>query len=341
MTEPRVKYITGWITADPTDGSVECGDYTDFPVEVTGADIQTIFGKIHEVYYLAKFAQFTANALYDYAYGGPSGVTTGSVTPRVQKSSASGGLSDEALLNGHWTLDTVTYPCYAAALPFLDASYSVDLTPLGIGAQDYRDITTREAGMWLGEESGEFPIWNRMMPTLVGIGSFYTGVGTMSGLDEQGFRTAFSWYSISPSGAVVPPTLPIPYISQDAGGIIYEIMEVLVEFDGRVAIVKADPDDSNFATTNRYFLGIRVRIANTAPSTATSGPIGGGQSATAARYVMRLSSGDLTCPLASDYGSLAGDLVHEVTEWWPYKTTAGVAAFNTATGAPINGGPSA
>ena len=52
-----------------------------------------------------------------------------------------------------------------------------------------------------------------------------------------------------------------------------------------------------------------------------------------------LSSGTYTVTMFG--GSISGTPTITATEWWPYKTTAGLPAWDTATGAPINGGPGA
>lgn len=135
------------------------------------------------------------------------------------------------------------------------------------------------------------------------------------------------------------PTLAIPYAWQDNGfGIVYETLELSIEFSGLIALV-GDIDDL-YNPANRLFLGLRFN-AYWAFGYMSSGQFFPGANTTSARYVMRLSSGDLSCPLNSDYATLSGDIVHTATEWFPYSTKAGLPAWDAATGLPINGGPSA
>ena len=339
----RFEFVKGWLTGgtDPADGSVECGDYTDFPVEVTGATNADKLDKIAEIYYRAKYAQFTSNDLIDNFSNVYSGVSSGSVTPRIQYES--GSFNGDFLMNGYWTLDTESAPCNADSIPYLTAIYSGTYNdPYGWGGgidtitADFRDILNNERGIWLPEQLGYQPIWNRMMPDLVGLGTFYVGVDEAAGADQQGFRTAFSWYSSSASGSSTVPNLAIPYIYEEFtfDGVtenVYENLEVLVEFSGTVAIIKNNPNNSDFASDNRYFLGLRFR-AKMVFAEVTSGT---GFIESTARYIMRLSSGDLSCPLGSAITEpLSGDIVHEITEWFPYQDSGG-NVWSPTTGAKL------
>jgi len=56
--EPRLRFVKGWVTGgtDPEDGSVECGDGTRFPLEVTVEQMM-------EIHFRVKDAKFTAGAM--------------------------------------------------------------------------------------------------------------------------------------------------------------------------------------------------------------------------------------------------------------------------------------
>ena len=314
----------------------EVGDFTDYPIEVTGATNDLKLDKIAEIYLRAKVAQITVNELWDGVYGGSSGVGSGLISPRVQGVVGS-GLGEEQMMHGYWTLDSETYPCHADSLSYLDNAYSVTFVSLPSAGytSDFRDVSDKEAGIYLSKKEGFFPIWNEVIPSFNGLHTFYdvfTGVSNIFGADEQNFRTAFSWYSQSDYGTENPPTMPIPYISQFNGGIVYEQMEVMVEWSGEIAVVKPDPANADYGSGNQYFLGVRVRIRTNASEEATTNDIGS-LSSTSARYVIRLSTGDLSCLLASSDATLVGDFVHEVTEWWPYQDGGG-NVWNPTTGLP-------
>jgi len=321
----------------PSGTSVSGGGRRD-PNEVTGSTNAEKLDKIAEIYYRVKFAQITQNDLWtDYFGGGgssPSGVGYGSITPRVQWDAGT-GLSPANLLHGYWTLDDPAYPAYASAIPYLDAAYTgtMDMFIAPVTSWEFRDIASDERGIFLPEQVGYQPLWNRPMPAFLGIGIFYSGANPDGGVTDQGFRTAFSWYSNSPSGDTNPPDIPVPYVSQISGGLVYENMSVMIEWSGEVAVVKTNPSDSDYASGNRYFLGVRIRFNVVGSGDEASANYDISLTPTSARYVLRLSSGDLSCPLASVSAPLTGDFVHEATEWFPYQDVGG-NVWNPATGLP-------
>lgn len=315
----------------------EVGDYTDFPIEVTGATIADKLDKIAEIYYRSKIAQFTENTLISDT-GISSGVTTGSISPRVMVGSTGTGGYDPTLMCGYWSIDDLGMPSSANSLDFLDAQYSASVGS-GLGSAttnvNFRDINERESGIWLYPDTGENPTWNKPMGSYLGMGFyFYTGSGTEMGLDDQDFKTAFSWYSISPNASYnVQPDIPVPYIQDDSFSpdIVYEELAVIVQFSGEIAWV----GDSLYHPDTQFFLGMRVDgvFFSGFGSFTSSNDIGAGSSG---RYVMRLSSGDLSCPLESSPAIAVGDIVHEAVEWWPYaKGSPATPVWNTATGAKL------
>jgi hypothetical protein len=311
---------------------VDCGDYTLYPIEVTGASMAAKLDKIAEIYYRVKHAQFTANDLISDPTTG-SGVTGGTITQRIVAVS-DGGVGDLSThMSGYWTLDDLGLPCDAHAIAYLTAQYSVTLPasiPTSTLPVDFRDIASNENGMWLKPVGATSPAWNYPSDFLgMGVRS-YTGSGDEYGIDEYNFKTGFSWYSISCAGTASPPSIPIPYIFQifpaeeeeAEDEIIYEELEILVEFNGEVAWVGTHLLDS----ATRFFLGVRFTSyffagAGYAQSWGSLG------TEVAYSYVIRLSSGDLSCPLITNIpGVVTGDIIHEAVEWWPYAKWNGMAA---------------
>ena len=307
----------------------EVGADTDYPMEAT-------LDQIAEIFYRVKRAQFTS--IWDSGAMEGFGVTSGAISPRVQGGPVEGVGPSEFVATGYWTMDESFKPCSAASLSYLTESYESVIWPTNAteygNTFTFRDIDDDELGMWLVEIEGENPIWNKPMPVLKGIGQFHAGTGDYGGLDEQGFRTAFSWYSTSPAGVIDTPTLPVPYLWQDNGfGVVYEYLEVLVEFSGEIAVVKSDPSADLMASSNQFFIGLRFLAYSDFGEAGSNSP---SLSSTMARYVIRLDSGDLTCSLRSDFPSFSGDIVQEPTEWWPYaKDSPATPIWNTTTGAKI------
>jgi hypothetical protein len=247
----RFEFVNGWLTGgtDPADGSVECGEFTDFPIEVTGSTVREKFDKIAEIYYRVKYAQFTSNELMSIGSGEGSivtGVTTGTISPRIMTANDGGSGYESALMSGYWSLDDLGLPSAESAIQFLSDQYSIDMgswfgSVIGGNTSplNFRDIKDNENGLFLKTVDGKNPTWNKIMQTYVGISYFfYTGSGTEYGVDEQDFKTAFSHYSISPSGTLTQPTIPIPWISQIYfGDILYEQFAIQVQFSGKIAWV--------------------------------------------------------------------------------------------------------
>jgi len=323
--------------------STEVGDYTDFPIEVTGATVNDRFDKIAEIYYRVKYAQFTSNEL---ALGGStegsilSGVTTGTISPRIMTADDGGVSHESGLMSGYWSLDDLGLPSAASALPFLSEQYSVDMglwfSTSGGGNTTpvtFRDIGDRESGLFLKPNEGENPTWNKQMGDYFGLGYyFYTGFGTEYGLNDQDFKTAFSHYSISPAGTLTQPTIPIPWIAQIYfGDILYEELAILVQFSGEVGWV----GESLYHPDTKFYLGMRVDGYNGSLFSSWNTAF----EPVYSRYIMRLSTGDLSCALNSDNPSYlsgdfyTGDIVHEAIEWWPYaKDSPAVPVWGTDTG---------
>lgn len=322
----------------------EVGDYTDFPIEVTGDTANDRFDKIAEIYLRVKYAQFTSNELMSIGSGEGSivtGVTTGSISPRIMTANDGGSGYESALMSGYWSLDDLGLPCAASAIPFLSDQYSVDMGSwFGsfIGGNTspvyFRDIKDNEYGLFLKPNDGKNPTWNKIMNSYLGISYFfYVGAGVEYGLNEQDFKTAFSHYSVSPAGTLTQPTIPIPWISQIYfGDTLYEQLIMQVQFSGEVAWV----GESLYHEDTKLYLGMRVDGQNSYNNSVFSS-WNPAFTSIPSRYIMRLSTGDISCPLNSDnISNYSGDIVHEAIEWFPYaKEVPSVPKWNSATGARL------
>jgi hypothetical protein len=317
----RLKWVTGWLTGgtDPADGSVECGDYTSFPMEITGSTIADKFDKLAEIFYRAKYAQFTENNLGGIS-GISFGVTSGSISPRVMWSDGE-GLSNNYLNTGYWTFDENPFDVYAAALPFLGEQYTENYWDALEASGTFRDINESESGMWLPNGAGtEQPKWNNPIDSIAN-----------GGLTTN----AFSWGSRSASGTETQPTIPVPWVTDDYfSPPIYEGLEISVGFSGRVGVVYGGVAGDLFHADNRFFLEMLFSGEVLGASYFfNSGVTESGFDATSAVYTMRLSTGDLSCPLNCTESGFTGDIIHQVTEWWSYaKDSPALPVWNTTTG---------
>jgi len=116
----------------------------------------------------------------------------------------------------------------------------------------------------------------------------------------------------------------------------------------RVAVVKANPADGLYAPTNKFYLEIEMYWYDYHPvlnffggTNIYNGVDGGGDwssySIEICNYVLRLSTGDATCPVYfPTLGTLdqtGTDFIHEPQVWFPYQD-AGGNVWNPATGLP-------
>jgi len=314
--EPRFRFIR------KTESDV--GEGTIFPMEVTGDSASAKLDKIAEIFFRAKSAQFTENNL-TFPFEPPInfGVEFGTVEPRVMYSAQQpSAIENNYLMSGYWTVDTEGAAASDYSKQYLDDSYdSFHADSIGEKvAASFRDISDNERGMWLPQKEDTQPIWNLEMPEFTGLGSFFSGSGEMDGVDEQGFRTAFSWYSKSLSGSPNPPNIPVPWLTQTDGDIIYESIELMVEFGGRVAFVGSGEEDGLYHNDTKFYVEIRVRgFIEGLNLEMKSDESGTGD----AQYIIRLSSGDLSCALGSSQTGFSGNIVHEANDWWPYQTSDG------------------
>lgn len=299
---------------------VDVGDYTEFSIEVTGATIRDKFDKIAEVFHRASKAQFTSNTL-SISGAVSAGVTTGTISPRVMYS-LGGGLSDNYLMSGYWTFDQTPFDVYAAAIPFLGDQYTEeywDSSPAGSGT--FRDINDREKGILLSNGDGtEQPQWNR----------------PEAFIDGGNVKTAFTWLSVSAAGTLDQPSIPIPWITDDSQlpDVVYETLELTVNFTGRIGVVYGGVVGNIFHPDNRFFIETAIRGSTSFFQLAETSLMG--YSETDATYTMKLSTGDLSCKLTSTNAGLLGNLDHQVVEWFAYaKNSPTIPVWNTATGAKL------
>lgn len=312
----RFEFVDGQETDTPDSGFVACGPGRPFPMEATLDQIAEIFYRVKDAWFTggeasvvpAEGAEFTPSVVY-----APTTHTSDRAFHTV-----GGGRNG---FRGYTTKTTVGGATISAHNdPYLGPEYTDGVS------DDWRDIADNERGMWLQGELGvTLPYWSN-----VNAFSFYSYVNTpedeYSALDTDCFQHGFS-----NTGA-------------------FTTCEGSVVFNGQIAIVKVNPSDSDYAPTNRYFIGLVLRVE--APVSGTPlyvstlnewpypfPPMDWG-SGVCCNYVIRLSSGDISCPIygivefPEDIESFGGsDFIHEAQEWWPYaKGSPATPVWNFETG---------
>jgi hypothetical protein len=340
----RFDFVRGWLTGgtDPGDGSVECGDGMLYPMEVTGATVQEKLRKIAEIWYRVDDAEFTQGVAWQM-------LDDPTTTPTVGLTINAPGSRPT---NRAYAVDAVGEIFRGYTTPVEDGLAEVsDYNALFLAAEYdrgdaemWRDIGDHERGLWIiGDGPGDvLPWWNekdRLIPP-VNAFTIYSTV-TPDTTDDNFFLAGLTFYTTYPGGEY-SSTLPF--------------VDGYVEFSGRVAVVRENPDDDLLAPTNKFYLGVKLR--------ATADPSGSdllistdlsditGTAYEACKYIIRLSGDlDLECPIwmpewasaASEGYTIKGgeDFIHKATKWRPYATRLGTPAWSTTTGDSANGGPTA
>lgn len=347
----RFQFVKGQVTSGTPDaGFVACCDGTAFPMEVR-------VDQLAEIMYQVKFATFTSSTFRPNISGVGAGVAIGDQSPRVQYD---GTIGDNYRMSGYWCLDSLDIEVESGvfndfipsdyALGFLGDSYSSDVyadsTTAWFGYPEqlsFRDISDDERGLWMPHVDGKFSNWNNQgEPESIGY-SFSlqtTFTSLLSGYDLDRFKTAFTWYSRSHSGILDDqPGLNIPWISDESffPDVVYEQLEVCVQFNGQVAVV-GDMDDL-YNSANKFFIGMHASGSMASDSIAFSTNenfFGGSLTATSAKYRMSLNSGAIDIPIYTDSDDLTGMMEHSAIEWWPYaKRGTDDPFWNHLTGARI------
>jgi len=284
---------------EKTIGEVGAGTY--FPIEVTGAGLRDKFDKIAEVFHRASDAWIISGDMYFPSVDVTIHAATTASIPRTYSTVV--GLRTRGY--------TTPSSGISGTIPDRFLPYLTDEYDIGSGDM-YRDIGDNERGILMVAESGELPEWN--------VSGYVTN--------------AFSYFN----GGDPAVADALWFYSEQAGGASYYAAQGLAQVDGRVAYVLADPSDSIFSTDTRFFLYVYFEIAESGYSLFAS-TLETDFDTPACNYVMRLSSGDLSCPIyPSDYSAsgfipTGSDFIHEATEWFPYQDVGG-NVWNPATGLP-------
>lgn len=343
--DPRLRFKKGWLTggSDPLDGSVECGEGTDFPMLVTQDELM-------EIVYRARDAYFTAGeARAEYADSDPLGTVEKGVNiiinptdPADSSTSPSINLyyEDNSSPQHHWDRGFNASYTYGVQVfdtnhvADFDAEYTVDPSdsPASLGDTVARDLNT-EKGMWI-----ETSVINFYDPELV-----------------CAFRHQLSWLADSePSSSIYTvyskeeDLIGSPPASDSFGPAFLDLL-----FSGQVAYIEGDKNHP-FAPNSQMYIGLDFSASCSADdlglfgvnmdiSTSSTYLVDdvGYDVATElnADLVFNLSGGrTVSCPLyIGDYSGLseaqnisAVDFEMTVTKWWGYD-----GEWNTDTGEKI------
>ena len=311
----------------------EVGDGTAWPMECT-------LDQIAEIFYRVKDAWFTEGGVsFDY-FGAEISLQSSTSAPANRAFGVSASTLGQT--RGYTVLDSPALSAHNQQ--YLGEPYPAvkDFMAIDGGTYteaDYRDIADDELGIWIqGATAGS--IWGLF-------GEDYL---------KSAFDYSYSYSALDYS----PPPVTLAHVFRNTfddgiNPVVENFIEVSVGIDRGVAYVLADPSDNLFSPNTRFFLGVRVFIlAGVAGALTIIGDTdltaalhtGAGPLASLCNYVIRLSSGDIYCPIyftesdgiteAAVLGS-PSDFIHEATEWWPYdKDGSGTnPAWSPLTGLPL------
>jgi hypothetical protein len=270
----------------------------------TAWPLEVTLDQLAEIFHRVKDAHFTGGSITFSSVG----VTVHSATTAPAQRS----FFDTVGVQGRGystptTAGAATIP--ARFIPYLTAEYDD-------GSGDmWRDISDDERGIHLTYQTGELPQWNRISTGISTTAFYYTSTGDPQAPD------------------------PLWFYSEATGGAAYYAASGTVLIGGEVAYVLVNPTDSVVASSTRLFLNLNFTV-NEAGYNLYASTLETDDPTPVCNYVMRLSSGDVSCPMYPDSYSTGGgaatgtDFIHEATEWWPYAKVGG-PVWDTATGAKL------
>jgi len=321
----------------------DVGDGTAYPIEVTLDQIAEIFYRVKDAYFTGGRANYgTGDPLLN-----PEGgfEITAPTTAPSQRASESGEVR-----RGYTTpVESGTETISAHNDPYLDEEYDAGSSEM------YRDILDNERGIWMRGEAGvTLPRWDALsgerviggspFPEITNAFSFHCGDSFTPATASDCFN-ASGWTNASPGS---------PIVQTEMGPI-----QARVYFNTNIAVICANAGDDISASTNQYFVGFELYVADVADivglgsimevstneaSITNPVPLLLADQTTPCRYVMKLESGDVTCPLyiADAVGGgtypfqFGEDFVQEAVEWFPYaKNNPAEAVWNSGTGAKL------
>ena len=366
ITDPRVKFIKGWETGgtDPEDGSVECGDGTAYPLEVTVEQLEAIF---HGV----KDSKVTDGAFtHDASFGDP-------LVPYFQTLTMSS--DDPADAFGESADEYYTLRSYCTFIGGVSpdvpmSNYGSDL----LGDTYYLQASSvggvSSAPLAVRDAVAEFALrlnYDRLIygpETITSpLGHFDVGykeddfdnfyeyilpyynlkfiIANHESYGAGSFKTGFSL--ISEASGVATSGYRMTGDGSDDGTPNYGEGAINIAFTGRVAFIDVAGNGNPFDPTNRLFVGMEISIIGYdgyfAPHASTNldglAP-SGVYNATTTVELNFGTSGVLavSCPLyiSVDYSVInIVPFVIKATKWWPYAKEDGTPMYSETTGLPL------
>jgi hypothetical protein len=300
--EYRAQFVTGWLTGgvDPMDGSVECGDGTEFPLLVTR-------DQLAEILYRVRDAWFTAGELTYTLAGFPISISTAD-PPTV----GSVRVVSE-LVMGDETVNARGYFAEDTAVAALWSGYFKAVYTPAFLVPDIRDVDDNERAIWI--PSSELTWGSPSFPYTAG-SSITWGTAFAHYLYSFGDTSSSTEYRIVSPGSAVNPSL---YLSTP----------LQVAWFGGVS--PFDPASSLYLEMNFSLYAASDLMVSSLYTAYPSGNLVIELSTDTVQFPLYLS------PLANTLSAaVAYDFTITAQEWWPYaKGDPDTPVWNSLTGAKL------
>ena len=317
MTDRHVVYRRGWLTGgtDPADGSVEVGDRTDYPLEVTVQQMEAINYRIRQVEVDSCSLETSySGTTYEYYFNPPT-------LPQSPNSQYYSSGDFEVYYHDGRVVIATTEALTNSAIDIYSAD-SYHGAPYEVGA-----AATIASSFWAADPTSEFSIF----ASVAGVGGFYgDGIGMFTNSNRNSIGG-------SPYTA---PTVGAYYTGN--GNTNFPGADWLtVSLGPEVAFIDTTGSGDPLDPGNQLWLA--AAIGN---SSRGANGIQFGSDKTynnCGTFTLDLSGvslGEVSCSLyLRRYGyavTTALDIVATPSSWWPYADKAGNPAWNATTGASIN-----
>ena len=321
MTDPHVKYRRGWLTGgtDPADGSVEVGDRTAYPLEVTVQQMESINYRIRQVEVdSASLETESGGTTYEYYFNPPS-------LPQSPNSQYYSSGDFEVYYHDGSVVIATTEALVESSIDIFSAD-SYHGAPYEVGA-----AATIASSFWAADPTSEFGLF--ASTAQIG-GGFGKGVGMFTSCNRD---TSGGSPFASPSVGA--------YYTTDGDTDFPNTQQLLVSLGPEVAWIDTTGSGDPLDPGNQLWL--EAVIANDNSSGVGNGIqfSSSGTRNDCGTFTLDLSGvslGEVSCSLyLTRFGYTVNtdiDIVATPSKWWPYADLAGLDAWNTTTGAPANGG---
>ena len=320
LTDPHVVYRKGWLTGgtDPADGSVEVGDRTAYPLEVTVAQMEAINYRIRQVEVDSCSLETSySGTTYEYYFNPPT-------LPQSPNSQYYSSGDFEVYYHDGRVVIATTEALVENSINIYSAD-SYHGAPYEVGA-----AATIASSFWAADPTSEFSLF--ASTAQIG-GGFGRGVGMFTSCNRNSIGG--SPYTAPTVGA---------YYTVDGDTDFPGVDRLTVSLGPEVVFIDTTGSGDPLDPGNQLWLAAAIGNSSSSANGIQFRTIGNyDDCGTFTLDLSGVSLGEVSCPLylrRSGYTVTTDiDIVATPSSFWPYKDKAGLDAWDDETGAAINDGP--